>query len=116
MSDSFYEGLLWKVTKIDGKGLGVIGKNDLEPGTLIMEDTPLFTVPDHVHTEDPSELDTYLTSSVSKLSQEDQEIFFSLADCKNEGLKKVRGIYFTNCYTLGSSLHSPTAMLPRLSR
>jgi hypothetical protein len=113
---SFYEGVLWKVITIEGKGQGVIAKEDLEPGTLILEDDPLFIVPDNVHTKDPTELDNYLTACVSELSEEKQQIFFSLADSKNEGIKKARGIYFTNCFTLGSDLRSSTAMLPQLSR
>ena len=116
MSCSFYEDVMWKVTTIEEKGQGVIAKKDLEPGTLILEDDPLFIVPDNVHTKDPTQLDKYLTACVSELSEEKQQIFFSLADSKNEGLKKARGIYFTNCFTLGSDLRSPTAMLPRLSR
>ena len=116
MSNNYIEGELWKVVTIDGKGHGVIAKKDILVGTLIMEDSPLFLIPDEVHNEDPNALDKYLTSCVAKLPDDEQEIFFSLADSKNDGLKKVRGIYFTNCYTLGSEANSDTAMLPRLSR
>ena len=115
-SKSYTEGDLWKVVEIEGKGQGVIAKDCIEPGTLILEDSPLFIVPDKVHTKDPNTLDEYLADCVAKLSDEEKEIFFSLADSKNGGLKKARGIYFTNCYTLGSDNGSPTGMLPRLSR
>ena len=31
-------------------------------------------------------------------------------------MKTARGIYFTNCFTIGNYQNSPTAMLPILSR
>jgi hypothetical protein len=80
MTCSFYEGVLWKVTTIEGRGQGVIAKEDLEPGTLILADDPLFIGPDNVHTKDPTHLDNYLTACVSELSEEKQQIFVSLAD------------------------------------
>ena len=49
---NFREGLLWKVTDVEGKGEGVIAKKDIAPGTLVVEDKPLFRVPKHAHTED----------------------------------------------------------------
>ena len=49
---NYQEGVLWKVTAIDGKGEGVIAKTDISPGTLVVEDKPLFIVPSDVHTED----------------------------------------------------------------
>ena len=76
MSRSFYEDVMWKVTTIEEKGQGVIAKKDLEPGTLILEDDPLFIVPDNVHTKDPTQLDKYLTARVSELSEDKQQIFF----------------------------------------
>ena len=48
---NYQEGVLWKVTAIDGKGEGVIAKTDIPPGTLVVEDKPLFIVPSHVHTD-----------------------------------------------------------------
>ena len=51
---NYQEGVLWKVTAIDGKGEGVIAKTDISPGTLVVEDKPLFIVPSYVHTEDSS--------------------------------------------------------------
>ena len=56
---NYQEGVLWKVTAIDGKGEGVIAKTDIPPGTLVVEDKPLFIVPSHVLTED-SNLVRYL--------------------------------------------------------
>ena len=49
---NYQEGVLWKVTAIDDKGKGVIAKTDIPPGTLVVEDKPLFIVPSLVHTED----------------------------------------------------------------
>ena len=53
---NYQEGVLWKVTAIDGKGEGVIAKTDIPPGTLVVEDKPLFIVPSHVHTEDSNKV------------------------------------------------------------
>jgi hypothetical protein len=62
MEISYQEGVLWKVTDIDGKGEGVIAKTDIPPGTLVVEDKPLFIVPSHVHTEDSNTVSyLYLT-------------------------------------------------------
>ena len=49
---NYQEGVLWRVTAIAGKGEGVIAKADIPPGTLVVEDKPLFIVPSHVDTED----------------------------------------------------------------
>ena len=49
---NYQEGVLWKVTAIDDKGEGVTAKTDIPPGTLVVEDKPIFIVPSHVHTED----------------------------------------------------------------
>ena len=51
-------------------------------GELILTDTPLFTVPDSAHTDNPEELNRVLSSRVEELSEEDREYFYSLADCK----------------------------------
>ena len=57
------EGLLWRVTTIDGKGQGVIAKTDIASGTLVVEDKPLFVVPRHVHadTDHPNTVSTYIS-------------------------------------------------------
>ena len=113
---SFTEDLLWEVVEISDKGQGMVAKANLSPGTLILEDIPLFTVPWQAHTDDPKDLDKYLAQAISKLSVEETKAFFSLADSKSDEGKTARGIYFTNCYTLGNNERSPTGMLPRLSR
>ena len=51
---NFREGLLWKVTDIEGKGEGVIARKDIAPGTLVVEDKPLFIVTKQAHTENPN--------------------------------------------------------------
>ena len=40
----------------------------------------------------------------------------NLCIVKSVDSKTARGIYFTNCFTIGCYAGSPTAMLPRLSR
>ena len=49
MSVNYQEGSLWQVLDLEGKGKGVIAKTDIAPGTLIVEDFPLFTVPQDIH-------------------------------------------------------------------
>ena len=90
----------------------------LLPGQLILEDRPLFVVAPEAHTEDPGVLDEVLERATARLDEEDQKTFMSLADCRvaKETEKTARGIYFTNCYTLGQSRSSPTGLLPVLSR
>ena len=56
MKSKYREGLLWEVVRIDGKGEGVIAKSDIAPGTLIVEDTPLFIVPADVHTKEAEDV------------------------------------------------------------
>ena len=46
---NYQEGPLWKVVDLEGKGKGVIAKTDVPPGTLIVEEVPLFTVPKDIH-------------------------------------------------------------------
>ena len=56
MKSKYREGLLWKVVSIEGKGEGVIAKSDIAPGTLIVEDIPLFIVPEDVQTKNPEDV------------------------------------------------------------
>ena len=51
-------------------------------GALILVDTPLFTVPDSAHTEDPATLDAELARRVAALEPAARDYFYSLADCK----------------------------------
>ena len=52
MGGNSKEGVLWKVVDIEGKGKGVIAKVDIEAGTLIVEETPIFIVPREIHEND----------------------------------------------------------------
>ena len=36
---------VYSVIKINGKGLGVVANKDIDPGKLILEEKPLFSVP-----------------------------------------------------------------------
>lgn len=109
---------MWHVTQVPGKGLGLVAKTDIAVGTLILTDKPLFVVPSHVHQPDPDVLNVYLDSQVSSLTHEDRQIFFSLSDIKSSSssTKSPRGIYFTNCFTLGHGPSAPTGLLPLLAR
>ena len=133
MSDTqrYSEGEVWRVASVPGKGLGVEATADIPQGeawqlaaaavtrscagALILVDTPLFTVPDSAHTEDPATLDAELARRVAALEPAARDYFYSLADCKGE-VKTARGVYFTNCFTIGTSPRSPTALLPTLAR
>ena len=101
-------------------------------GTLILKDASLFVVPHEAHTDDPEDLNKCLEEKVNNLTDEEKQYFYSLTDCKVQYYfrkrnkkylfqtekveKSARGIYFTNCFTIGNSKCSPTAMLPVLSR
>ena len=61
MKSKYREGLLWKVVRIEGKGEGVIAKSDIAPGTLIVEDIPLFIVPEDVQTKNPEDVRMYIS-------------------------------------------------------
>ena len=52
MGGNCEEGVLWKVVEIEGKGKGVIAKVDIEAGTLIVEETPIFIIPREIHEND----------------------------------------------------------------
>jgi len=113
--DSFTSGELWRVEPISGKDEGIVAKCDIKKGSLILQDKPLFIVPPEVHYE----LDAYLESRVSELNFTESSVFWSLADSKTQdGRKTARGIYFTNCYSIGqgSTTQFPTAMLPILAK
>ena len=79
---SFCEGPLWKVVNIPGKGQGVVAKSSIPKGTLILQDSPLFIVPNSVHTDNPEDLNSYLERQVNNLTEDDRSYFYSLADCK----------------------------------
>ena len=120
-------GQLWEVQEVAGRGLGVVARVALAPGTLVMEDRPLVTVPAHIHqpyyTLSPtqeaagSDLQSHLAASVAALGEEDRRSFWSLEDCKAGGGAKTEcGVYFTNCYMLGESRAASTGILPLISR
>lgn len=109
---NFREGLLWKVTAVEGKGEGVVAKTNIPPGTLVLEDHPLFIVPKTAHSENSNTLSLVLDEAVSNLDKHKLDTFKSLADFKSE-VKTNKGIYFTNCFSIGNG---NTAMLPVISR
>ncbi|XP_023330711.1 SET domain-containing protein 5 [Eurytemora carolleeae] len=118
MDSKYTEGRYWKVMNISGKGKGVLARKDIKQGELIVADTPLFIVPPDAHSQNKNTLDNYLDCAVKNLNPLDRETFWNLADSKSIQGKTPRGIYFTNCYSIGqgSSTRFPTAMLPILSR
>ena len=100
-----------------GRGVCVVADRDIRAGELLITDSPLFTVPAALHNK-VEELDTYLESAVSQLDPVERSVLHSLADCKagEAGAKTNRGIYFTNCFTLGQTMDSPAGILPIVSR
>jgi hypothetical protein len=54
----------------------------------------------------------FLDEAVSNLNEESSTAFYSLADFQNVEKSK-RGIYFTNCFSLGDG---NTGILPIISR
>ena len=62
---------LFKIDKIDGKGLGWIALQDIKAGTLIYEEKPQFTVCDDTNLLD-------LMNSFYAMSENDQKEFLEL--------------------------------------
>merc|ERR1719361_2975385 len=108
--------LAWKVEEREGRGFCLVANKSLVPGELVLAEKPLFTVPAEEHNSD---LDQYLENALEDLKPEQRLAFFSLADSRASALnekKSGRGIYFTNCYTLGQTRHSPAGMFLIFSR
>jgi hypothetical protein len=55
-------------------------------------------------------------NAVTNLTEEKRQSFLSLTDSKSLQPKTVKGIYLTNCFTLGTNKTSPSGMLPNLAR
>jgi len=108
--------LAWKVEEREGRGFCLFANKSLLPGELVLSEKPLFTIPAEAHNTD---LDQYLESMLEDLRAEQRLAFFSLADSRASSLnekKSARGIYFTNCYTLGQTRDSPAGIFLIFSR
>jgi len=110
------------VTKeIPGKGTGVVAVEDIQPGQLIIAEPPLFVVPWWVrHSLYPGkELDAALMRLLNDLSDEEEQSFYNLSDCKSRVGEEATemGIWRTNNFALGRS-HSKCSngIFPKLSR
>jgi hypothetical protein len=57
-----------------------------------------------------------LENAVTNLTEEQRQSFLSLADSKSLKPKTMKGIYLTNCFTLGTNKTSPSGMLLNLAR
>lgn len=108
--------LAWKVEEREGRGFCLFANKTLLPGELVLAEKPLFTVPAEAH---DSDLDNYLENALEELRPDQRLAFFSLADTRaflSNEKKSARGIYFTNCYTLGQTRNSPAGMFIIFSR
>lgn len=69
------ENELFVLQDVPGKGKGLIATEDLEPGTLILSEKPLFTTES---LSDPATIEKDLGSIVRSLPKEGQRSFLSL--------------------------------------
>lgn len=93
----------WKLEEREGRGCCLVANKSLLPGELVLSEEPLFTIRAENH---DSDLDQCLENALEGLKAENRLAFFSLADSRaslSNSKKTARGIYFTNCYTLGQT-------------
>jgi len=106
----------WKLEEREGRGCCLVANKSLLPGELVLSEEPLFTIRAEDH---DSDLDQCLENALGGLKAEKRLAFFSLADSRaslSNSKKTARGIYFTNCYTLGQTRDSPAGMFLVFSR
>jgi len=99
---------LFKEVELAGKGTGLVASKDLPPGVLLLSESPLLTIPwwqrlaQFNRTKERREL---LSKQLQGLSNEKQERFWKLSDCKAEPGENpsIDGIWRTNNFALGPS-------------
>lgn len=112
------ENAVFVLQDVPGKGKGLIATEDLEPGTLILAEKPLFTTES---LSDPATIEKDLGSIVRSLPKEGQRSFLSLHN-NNPGAEPFSNIVRSNaCKCDGhdtSSKHcglSPSCLLTIVS-
>ena len=98
------ENPLYKVVKIQGKGLGCMALQDIEKGTLILEETPQCVATFQNNSDGSIQVNPKsLIQSFGCMSKSDQDEYLKLynayADC--QGFSDVFGIYKTNAFPTG---------------
>lgn len=109
------------ISALPDKGLGVVAIRKIELGELIIAEAPLFILPWWIrHSQYPlKELRKCLDRAMDELTDEEEEAFYALSDCKTEGDedKTELGIWRTNNFALGrSNSKSRNGIFPKLSR
>ena len=95
---------LYKVVKIDGKGLGCVALKDIEIGTLILKEKPqCITNIYRPHNQDSTPSSAIVTQSFKQMSKSDQDEYLKLynAHAGRQGFSDVFGIYKTNAFPNG---------------
>lgn len=96
---SIDDGRPFVLQDVPGKGKGLIATENIEPGTLILAEEPLFTTGS---LSDPATIEKDLGAIVRSLPKESQRAFLSLHN-NNPGLEPFSNIVRSNAYPLGPS-------------
>ena len=89
------KNVLYEVKESPNKvGMGMYAKEDLQPGQVILREKPLIVMPDKIFSdEDVDKIERWLEKRVNRLSSEDREIYFNLADSRSDGEKTSLGLF-----------------------
>ena len=101
----------FNIVQIPGKGTGVVSRNKLYPGDLIMIEKPLIVVKGDIY-DDLEKVKSYLDKVVTKMSSSDREVFLNLTDCQQPEDPTYLGTFDTNDMDFGGD----AAVLPTMAR
>jgi hypothetical protein len=104
---------LFEIKESVHKGLGMFATQNIRPGQVILREKPLIVMPDSIFCNDDWEfLESWMDKRLNKLSSQDREIFFDLADSRSAD-KTSLGIFFTNDMTY---IDESAALFPIMAR
>ncbi|ORY18943.1 hypothetical protein BCR34DRAFT_621154 [Clohesyomyces aquaticus] len=105
---------LFVIKQSPGKGLGVFATRDVEPGTVIMQDSPLILIrPPEMHEGIGYPLDAIqilITKAFDALSEDDQEEILSLSahvlpgEADETDYDRLKTIFRSNAYNTGREI------------
>lgn len=103
---------LYRVEQVLGKGDGVVACSDIARGTMIISESPLFTLPRLIR--NPQRVSELTLQQVRALDRDQQRSFFALRNSFKE-LSPFEGIVKTNAMPLGTNASSG-GIFPNCSR
>lgn len=90
-----------EMRRTETSGLGLFATRKILPGHVLLVERPIIVMPDKIyHSTNMNKIGRWLEKTVSKLSETEQNCFYSLTDCGGR-MSSHHGTFFTNDMNYG---------------